>query len=140
METKFNFINSQICTNKNQSERLLALGLKKETANMTLKRVCIGPNEDGIFVYDYVPNAHPPLLQNDIPAWSLGVLLKLMPPSIKGFYPFSLIYDIKNNTIGYVSANGVPMQSFKGINIFDNIIFAIEWLIKEGHFSKEYLK
>jgi hypothetical protein len=33
METKFNF-NSQVCTDKNQSERLLALGLKKETADM----------------------------------------------------------------------------------------------------------
>ena len=32
METKFNF-NSQICTTREQSERLLALGLKKETAD-----------------------------------------------------------------------------------------------------------
>ena len=34
METKFNF-NSQICTSIDQSRRLLALGLKKETADMT---------------------------------------------------------------------------------------------------------
>ena len=34
METKFNF-NSQVCTSRSQSERLLALGLKKETADMT---------------------------------------------------------------------------------------------------------
>lgn len=33
METKFNF-ESQICTTKEQSERLIALGLKKETADM----------------------------------------------------------------------------------------------------------
>ena len=33
MEANFNF-NSQVCTNKVQSERLLALGLKKETADM----------------------------------------------------------------------------------------------------------
>ena len=31
METKFN---SQICTSREQSERLLKLGLKKETADM----------------------------------------------------------------------------------------------------------
>ena len=36
METKFNF-NSQICTSVVQSERLLALGLKKETADMCYK-------------------------------------------------------------------------------------------------------
>ena len=34
MGTKFNF-NSAICTSREQSERLLALGLKKETADMT---------------------------------------------------------------------------------------------------------
>ena len=33
METKFN---SQICTTREQSERLLALGLKKETADIHL--------------------------------------------------------------------------------------------------------
>ena len=32
METKFNF-NSQVATSREQSERLLALGLKKETAD-----------------------------------------------------------------------------------------------------------
>ena len=35
METKFNF-NSAICTNLEQSRRLLALGLKKETADMPI--------------------------------------------------------------------------------------------------------
>ena len=34
METKFNF-KSAVCTSRSQSERLLALGLKKETADMT---------------------------------------------------------------------------------------------------------
>lgn len=130
---KFEF-KSQICTSAFQSERLLALGLKKETSD------CVLPKKDNL----------PPLVMpydkasiyttiEIIPAWSLGRLLKLMPPSITGFYPFSLIYDIKNNTIGYMCANGVSMQSFKGINIFDNIIFAIKWLIKEGYFNKEYL-
>ena len=34
----FNF-NSQICTSREQSESLLALGLKKETADCTLRKV-----------------------------------------------------------------------------------------------------
>ena len=34
METKFNF-KSQVCTSRSQSERLLALGLKPETADMS---------------------------------------------------------------------------------------------------------
>lgn len=36
MEDKVMKFNSQICTTKEQSERLLALGLKKETADMIL--------------------------------------------------------------------------------------------------------
>ena len=33
METKFNF-KSSVCSSREQSDRLLALGLKKETADM----------------------------------------------------------------------------------------------------------
>ena len=35
METKFNF-KSQVCTTIEQSRRLLELGLKKETADMSI--------------------------------------------------------------------------------------------------------
>ena len=63
----FNF-NSQICTTKEQSERLLSLGLKKETADMTILGVFIGTNEDGTLDFEDVPNAHPPILKKDIPA------------------------------------------------------------------------
>ena len=58
METKFNF-NSQICTSREQSERLLALGLKKETADC-MHTYCWAP-EDGIV--------------DEIPAWSLHRLM-----------------------------------------------------------------
>ena len=54
METKFN---SQICTTREQSERLLSLGLKKETADM-----CI---------YRHVEFAFPCPDDEFIPAWSL---------------------------------------------------------------------
>lgn len=43
---EFNF-NSQVCTDRNQSERLLALGLKKETADCTLIPSC---DNDGTYV------------------------------------------------------------------------------------------
>ena len=43
MESKFNF-NSQISTDKVQSIRLLALGLKKETADI----LCLLQRQDGI--------------------------------------------------------------------------------------------
>ena len=61
--TKFNF-NSQICTTRKQSERLIALGLKKETADMC-------------WMYGEVLSCNPPELTADIPAWSLHRLIEM---------------------------------------------------------------
>ena len=60
--------NSQICTTREQSERLLALGLKKETADMFLHY----NGGDTYVIRTY--NRSSPL---DIPAWSLHRLLCL---------------------------------------------------------------
>ena len=69
METKFNF-KSAICTSREQSERLLALGLKKETADM-----CHRTNGMGIY---FITALNPLCNPNDIPAWSLGRLMSLI--------------------------------------------------------------
>ena len=60
--------NSQICTSREQSERLLALGLKKETADMWyphFAKTCPLPLVDEV------------LNSDDLPAWSLHRLLCL---------------------------------------------------------------
>ena len=134
METKFNF-NSQVCTNKVQSERLLALGLKKETADMC-------------WMYGEVLSCNPPELTMDIPAWSLHRLIEMMPISIRkdGFHN-SLVYDFHRDRCVYMLyANGEQMpynkiiEGFQNCNLYDNLIDCIEWLIKEGYFNKEYLE
>ena len=59
--------NSQICTSREQSERLLALGLKKETADMSIGHTGLlypyphREEEDRVF----------------IPAWSLHRLIEM---------------------------------------------------------------
>ena len=59
---------SQICTTKEQSERLLALGLKKETADMVHQLSGIGP-------YKVWANSE---ISNDFfPAWSLHRLIEI---------------------------------------------------------------
>ena len=70
METKFN---SQICTDKNQSERLLALGLKKETADMCWTKMAA---IRGTF---YVPELAPINMVSwrHTPAWSLHRLIEM---------------------------------------------------------------
>ena len=64
-ELKFN---SQVCTTKEQSQRLLDLGLKPETAD------CYNREED----YGYSNWIGKPSLHSDIPAWSLHRLMEIL--------------------------------------------------------------
>ena len=70
--------NSQICTSREQSERLLALGLKKETADCGL-------------YYNEIKGGYEPFIKNrdfgygDIPAWSLHRLMLLIASNRKVF-------------------------------------------------------
>lgn len=59
---------SQICTSQEQSERLLALGLKKDTAD------CCYYYYDGEYLIAFAEDAKYP---SDIPAWSLHRLWEL---------------------------------------------------------------
>lgn len=109
--------NSQICTTREQSERLLALGLKKETADMGWVKLL---NGDGYVIaiaedYSFI----------DIPAWSLHRLLCLLPTEY--------ITDIDFQRI---------MQDFifRSQDMYDDVISCIETLIKEGYFYEEYLE
>lgn len=109
--------NSQICTTQIQSERLLALGLKKETADMMYCKTASGElvtaKDD-----DYLEHL-------DFPAWSLHRLLLLLPTEY--------IYDIDFQQI-------MRDFVFGSQDMYDEVISCIECLIKEGYFNKEYLE
>lgn len=64
-ELKFN---SQICTTKEQSQRLLELGLKPETAD------CYNREEE----YGFSNWIGKPSLHSDVPSWSLHRLLCML--------------------------------------------------------------
>lgn len=131
METKFNF-SSQICTTREQSERLLALGLKKETSDCALL-----PLTDKVTSVLVKPSAND--IKNTIPAWSLNRLIEMMPfyVLIEGGFDncFTLI---KNYPKGY-SVEYDGYSYYYKENIYDTIIEGIEHLIKEGYFNKKYL-
>ena len=115
METKFNF-NSQICTTREQSERLVALGLKKETADMFYAAIHNGTKVVGYRVSPEYNEHHYEIFTDDIPAWSLGRLIeiKVMKTSSQILLPLD--------------------------NTFDGLIEDIETRIKGGYFNKEYLE
>ena len=111
METKFN---SQICTTTEQSERLLALGLKKETADCGLYFSELR-GEDVVFA---IKNNE--LDEDDIPAWSLHRLLEMNLNST------DTRFEVRFNQLDVKDA-------------YEILLAHIEWLIKEGYFNKEYL-
>ena len=103
--------NSQICTTKEQSERLLDLGLKIETADMAYE---YKPKHlaDTDLDKDWVIVAHSPC-GTDIPAWSLHRLIEL---------------------------SDVGIMDVSTDNIYAQVIQYIKFLIKCGDFNKEYLE
>jgi hypothetical protein len=120
METKFNF-KSAVCTSREQSEKLLALGLKKETADMCWieewgydddKRETFCTGNYFVRPIDYVWDDK---YINYIPAWSLHRMLCMLTTKRK-----CLLVRIE-------------------ADLYDVLIDRIEREIKEGCFPKEYL-
>ena len=113
MENIFDF-ESQICTNRQQSEKLLGLGLKKEMADCYLHIDSEGTTP--------VPRPYREIMKDleglnfdaeIVPAWSLHMLIKI--GCHKG--------------IGIVVAD----------RAFDSIISLIEKRVQNGVFNKDYL-
>lgn len=134
---KFNS-NSQICTNEVQSKRLLALGLKEETADMSYQVKFFDPFPQHLI--DCTPTllTYPPINnERFIPAWSLHRLIEMMPTIVN---PIRNLF-VSNKSVEYQMSEGRTTHIFDSENnVYDNIINCIEWLIKEGDFDKEYLK
>lgn len=137
METNFK---SQVCTDKVQSERLLALGLKKETADMCHYRWPEG--------FWSVETRQIPCSVNDgrmVPAWSLHRLIEMMPNELMyNGQLYWLSIDMGDQLVGYFPhpyrLRSAALEYFYGNDtIYDDCISCIEWLIKEGYFNEEYL-
>ena len=122
METKFNF-NSQICTTREQSDRLLALGLNKETADCALL-----PLTDEVTSVLVKPSTND--IKFTIPAWSLGRLIKLMPRT-------TIMHTQEGDTS--IDIDMYAIEILVSDDPIAEAVSIIEWLIKEGNFNKEYL-
>ena len=134
MKTKFNF-NSQICTTREQSERLLLLGLKKETADMTIHI----KNDDGWYVtaepfYEWEDdiNTIPSLEETEpiLPAWALGRLIEMMPRT-------AIMHTQEGDT--RIDIDIYAIEILVSEDPIAEAVSVIEWLIKEGNFNKKYL-
>lgn len=133
---EFNF-KSQIATTIEQSERLIALGLKKETAD-----ICLQSTLNDVWS-PYIPIAMPYSkvealdLSKDvfriIPAWSLHRLIEMIQSVFERVNIYGLWVQIERR---------VFQEEYYGKkynNLYENLIDCIEWLINRGYLSKEYL-
>ena len=143
---------SQICTTREQSERLLAMGLKADTADMMWSAITVIRNRpvqlpSWKLSPVYFPHKSRFLSEDEeqvfIPAWSLHRLVEMVPltiwhteyednPRLKHVFWFSKYAP------SYDSTEDIDFREHP--NLYDNIIDCIEWLINEGYFSKEYLE
>ena len=103
--------NSQICTTREQSERLIALGLKKETADCGIYYSELA-GCDRMFA-----KIETEFEADEIPAWSLHRLI--------------LLCKYNDDDFGTL----IPREG-----TYDYLIESIAYRIKEGYFNKEYLE
>ena len=143
--------NSQVATNRQQSERLIALGIKKETADMyyppfyfenslidyfDAKVLGGSVREEMMAGYEEY--------KDYIPAWSLHRLWELLGKIKKYEGEDELLYpriSLEEDNVIFISPKSIWARrnfcSTKGA--YENIINCFEELIKEGYFNKEYL-
>ena len=143
---------SPICTTREQSERLLSLGVKKETADCNVMQTIRG--ELYYIGFDMLRYrdccARYGRHHNYQPAWSLHRLLKMLPQEviIAGTkYKLSIdsylcVEYISEETQSRVVISGElsnPIRYFWKGDVFDRIICCVCWLIKNNYFNKKYL-
>lgn len=108
--------NTQICTTREQSERLLAFGLKRDTCDMAF--------------------------WGEYPAWSLHRLMELCPKKIclddydDTFYfltidPYLVTYEREDMDI---------LKRCERGNVYDRMVDMVGWLVRNKRFNKEYLE
>lgn len=126
-------MNTQICTNKKQSSRLLEAGVRPDTADMYLDEFELPVAFEYRRIEGHVGQ------DMAFPAWSLSKLIDMIPDQIEcegyNYYLFILPRD-KEFTIKY-SAGSNLAQSYCRESFFDAITEMIEWLIKEGYLDKK---
>lgn len=138
--------NLKIATNSKQSDRLIALGIKIETADCFIRKIT---ETDDWSDYNTNHSLFEPWMNKENiiksmfkPAWSLTRILELLPSWIT-----NSTVDIELNIDASLSISyrwrdigGIDEYvTFDKGNIYDNACDTIEWLIKEGYLDKYYL-
>lgn len=119
--------NTQICTNKEQSKRLIDLGLNPETADM-LHYKSASMKIWGVLATPYSKEVNG-LEKYYFPAWSLHRLINMMPYELDKYnYTISVTQTGVEYSGIFDSAYGIEslVSKYSSDNLYDNIIDCIE--------------
>jgi hypothetical protein len=133
--------NSQVCTTKEQSERLLALGLKRETADMMLVR-----NFGYLFEEPYRVTIWDPQtlslhdnFQEFIDSMSRnlkGIDKQYVNDGYKPAWSLDRLISMINDSY---TAEDYKVELYTKLNRYDEVIAQIQSLNHIGQFNKEFL-
>lgn len=134
---------NQICTTKEQSSRLLEAGVRLGTADMYLDEF------ECPVVFEYRRIEKHMGQDMAFPAWSLSKMIEILPKSYQDDID-GIIYYLSGNFVELMYASDkiedeegdktyTCANSFNKENLMDNVVDAIEWLIKRGHLNKKFL-
>lgn len=143
--------NSQTSTTKEQSERLLALGVKVETADMMLVRDFVYLLNEPYRVTNWFPqtiSSHDNFQEvvDSMTTNLKGISKQFISEGYKPAWSLHRLIEMCNKsqaemTIGIyrdeVTVDGDLFEVYD--NTYDNLISIIEWLIGLGKFNKNYL-
>lgn len=121
---------TKICTDVEQSNKLIELGIDVNTADMCYHFIEI--NKTPICIR--WEKVHDDEKDNSIPAWSLSALMKLMPDKIsidnESYY---LSFTKKSVEFrGPITWDGQKTKSFEMDNILDAVFEMVVWLKENG--------
>ena len=122
----------QIATTIEQSKKLLELGLSPETADMNYYH----DRKDDYYIK--VPMVGKPFNNDDIPCWSVGVLLEVMPKMIIDkddcIYSFGLFYlPFKEQWCSCYKGDGFPIVEYESNNVLEACYNMMVWLLENNY-------
>ncbi len=146
-----NFKNN-ICITREQSKRLLSLGLRLGTADMYMEKSSL-PEAGEYYIHAITKDIDADhwflvrMNQDIIPAWSLARLLEILPSEIPDPKPGFQAHhpELIKHGLGYnLSIRRYTADCLIGTHIEETpiecCVSMIDWLIRNRHFNKEYLK
>lgn len=113
------------CTNIEQSNRLVELGISPNTADMGwFKAYSLREEIYKPYIKGYKLENH----KSDIPAWSVYKLIKIISKEVT-----------INDTSVIISNNSTNRMFSSYDNVYDNLIDTIQWLMEKNEINEEFI-